>query len=311
MPSKTSIEWFKTTFESKIKTTIVGTPFDVDMINAIACQETGYIWATLQKKNLPVERITALCVGDTIDYQSPTKGRKAFPKNKAELLNHPKGEAMFDIARKALVGIAEHMQSYKDEAQNPNKFCRGFGVFQRDLQFFKVDPDYFLERKYEKFENTLAHCLGELRRGLKKLGYEGKTSLTDMEFAAVAIAYNTGGYNKSKGLQQGHFDGHKYYGEYIVEYLALSRSVPASRQITPGRYSVIARDGLKLRGGPGTNFDSERTLPAGTDLNVVSVAQEDSAWVLVDLEGDGLLDGYVFASFLAPSAPTEDAMEPD
>lgn len=74
---------------------------------------------------------------------------------------------------------------------------------------------------------------------------------------------------------------------------------PAGAAVHPGRYVVTARDGLKLRGGPGTNFDSERTLPAGTDLTVVAVSNVDPAWVRVDLEGDGLLDGYVFAAFLA------------
>lgn len=67
----------------------------------------------------------------------------------------------------------------------------------------------------------------------------------------------------------------------------------------PGRYAVIARDGLKLRGGPGTSFDSEMTLAAGTELNVVGISDQDRRWARVDLEGDGLLDGYVFAAFLA------------
>ncbi|TQF38979.1 hypothetical protein UNPF46_14295 [Bradyrhizobium sp. UNPF46] len=74
---------------------------------------------------------------------------------------------------------------------------------------------------------------------------------------------------------------------------------PVAAGAHPGRFVVIARDGLKLRGGPGTNFDPERTLPAGTELNVVAVSNVDPAWVRVDLEGDGLLDGYVFAAFLA------------
>ena len=81
----------------------------------------------------------------------------------------------------------------------------------------------------------------------------------------------------------------------------------------PGRYVVIARSGLKLRGGPGTNFESERTLPAGTELNVVEISSQDPSWVRVDLEGDGLLDGYVFAAFLAPAgtaANNEHAPEP-
>jgi hypothetical protein len=68
----------------------------------------------------------------------------------------------------------------------------------------------------------------------------------------------------------------------------------------PGRYAVIARSGLKLRGGPGVAFGSDITLPAGTELNVVATSPLDPSWVRVDLEGDGLFDGYVFAAFLAP-----------
>jgi hypothetical protein len=87
---------------------------------------------------------------------------------------------------------------------------------------------------------------------------------------------------------------------------------PAPSLLAPGRYSVNARGGLKLRGGPGTNFGSERTLPAGTELNVVDTSTQDPAWVRVDLEGDGLLDGYVFAAFLAPVGGEESAeVEPD
>ena len=299
MTKADDIGWFKQQFGSQIERELVGTPFDLDMIVAIACQETGYIWSTLRKKNLPLERILALCVGDTIDYKAPHKGRQAFPLNKSDLLTRPNGQLMFEIARKALEDMAVYITSYRDAVDNPKKFCHGFGVFQRDLQFFKVDPDYFLERHYESFSDTLSHCLSELRRGLKTLGFESRTSLSDMEFAAVAIAYNTGSYKPSKGLKQGYFDGEKYYGEWIDAYLKLSRTVAAPSALAPGRYVVIARDGLKLRGGPGTNFQSEATIPAGTELNVVATSEVDPAWVRVDLEGDGLLDGYVFASFLA------------
>jgi Bacterial SH3 domain len=86
-----------------------------------------------------------------------------------------------------------------------------------------------------------------------------------------------------------------------------------ARVEAPGRYVVIARSGLKLRGGPDTNFESERTLPAGTELTVVEISSQDPSWVRVDLEGDGLLDGYVFAAFLAPAgtvAHNENAPEP-
>jgi len=83
---------------------------------------------------------------------------------------------------------------------------------------------------------------------------------------------------------------------------------PARSDVVAKRYVVIARDGLKLRGGPGTNFGSEATLPAGTELNVIERSKLDPAWVRVDVQSDGLLDGYVFGAFLA--AVAEDAPEP-
>ena len=89
--------------------------------------------------------------------------------------------------------------------------------------------------------------------------------------------------------------------------------VGADSAFAPGRFAVIARNGLKVRGGPGTNFGSEITLPAGTEIDVVERSAVNPAWVRVDVQGDGLLDGYVFAAFLAPagSAPnSEHAAEP-
>jgi Bacterial SH3 domain len=301
MPTADDIRWFKQQFTSQIHPALSGTPFDVDMLVAIACQETGEIWPILRRKSLTLDRITALCVGDTIDFQGPHKGRQAFPKNKDELIAAPNGQAMFDVARSALEDMAKFIPGYAGSVANPNKFCHGFGVFQRDIQFFKDDPGYFLDRRYEKFGESLTQALDELRNGLKTVRLQNRPSITDLEFAFVAIAYNTGGFNPAKGLKQGFFDGEKFYGERIADFLALSRTVQVATQLAPGLYVVMARGGLKLRGGPGTNFDSQKTLPAGTELTVVSVSSQDPAWAQVDLEEDGLSDGYVFASFLAPA----------
>lgn len=313
MPNTQDIRWFKQTFGAEIAAALNGTAFDSNQIVAIACQETGYIWSTLRKAGLTAAQITALCVGDTIDFKPPDKGRSAFPRNKAALLAEPQGQQMFDIARAALVGMAQFIDDYRGAAANPVKFCHGFGIFQRDLQFFKDDPEYFLQRRYEVFADTLQHCLAELRRGVRKLDLEAEAHLGDADFCKVAIAYNTGRYKPSKGLRQGYFDGVKYYGEYIADYLALSRTV-STDPVVPvgqsGQYRVIARGGLKLRSGPGTNFDWDRILPLGTLLQVVHRAGADPAWARVDLQADGIVDGYVFASFLEPVA-TEAAPAPD
>src|SRR3954453_6051919 len=193
MSTADNIRWFKQQFRSQIEPALIGTPLDLDMIVAIACQETGYIWGTLRTKGLPLDRVVALCVGDTIDYRSPGKGRQAFPRTKDALVAEPNGQQMFAIARQALEEMATYIPGYETAVANPRKFCHGFGVFQRDLQFFKDDPDYFLQRRYETFAAALAHCVSELQRGLTKFGYLSRASITDVQFVKVAIVYNTGG----------------------------------------------------------------------------------------------------------------------
>ncbi|RYF41824.1 MAG: hypothetical protein EOO25_08650, partial [Comamonadaceae bacterium] len=229
MPTADAIRWFKTQFETQIEDAVAGTPFSVDMLTAIACQETGPTWNALRKKGLPTAQILALCVGDTID----APGRSAFPTGKAALLAEPDGQAMFDLARQSLVDMAAHIPPYQPAAAKPNKFCRGFGVFQYDLQFFKVDPQYFLQRRYADFDASLAKAVGELKTKLKKLGWQAKSQLTDYEMAAVAIAYNTGGFKPDRGLKQGHFDGSKYYGEAMFDFLRLAHTVVADSVVAP------------------------------------------------------------------------------
>ena len=246
MPTVEDIRWFKQAFRAQIEAALVHDPFDLDMVVAIACQETGNVWSVLRKKGLSLDRILALCVGDTID-----KGRTAFPKTKGELVAWPQGEEMFAIARHALEDMATYIPGYGGAVGDPDKFCHGFGVFQRDLQHFKVDPEYFLEKRYEIFEDALAQCLVVLRHGVAHLGFESKTKLTDEEFAMVAIVYNTGKFIKGKALKQGYKSSGKYYGEWIYYFIGLSRKVDAA-PLRTGAHFVIARNGLKLRGGPGT-----------------------------------------------------------
>ena len=59
---------------------------------------------------------------------------------------------------------------------------------------------------------------------------------------------------------------------------------------------VNARSGLRLRAGPGTNFDVQQVLPLGTPVSVVNRSGDFAA---VDLSGDGAIDGYVFAGYLS------------
>jgi hypothetical protein len=228
MPNSSDIEWFKNEFHAEIARATAGMPISLDMLAALACQETGEVWPALRAAGLSASRILKLCVGDTLDED---RGRKAFPRNKSELISAPRGQEMFNIARSALVELAAYIPAYAGAASKPDKFCHGFGMFQRDLQFFKSNPNYFLQKRYETFTNTLEECLKELKAALIRLNLQGKAQLTDMEAAAVAIFYNTGKYVPAKGLKQGYFDGRKYYGENYYDYLRLAHTVPLRREV--------------------------------------------------------------------------------
>ncbi|MDO8431543.1 MAG: hypothetical protein Q7S58_03945 [Candidatus Binatus sp.] len=224
MPNATDVRWFKQQFASKIDAAIRGTPLSVDLIAAIACQETGYIWQVTRKKALGLAQILELCVGDTLDSD---RGRSAFPKTKADLVARQNGQAMFEIARRALEDMSQHIAGYRGAVGHPDKFCHGYGIFQYDLQFFLDDPDFFLGKRYADFDACLAKCLNELKRGLRKLGLENNQTLSDFQMAALGIVYNAGRFDPQRGLKQGHQDDGKYYGEAIFDFIRLSKTVAA------------------------------------------------------------------------------------
>ena len=66
----------------------------------------------------------------------------------------------------------------------------------------------------------------ELRAALKRNKLANRESLTDLELCSVAIAYNKGSFDPQRGLKQGHFDGERFYGEHIFDFLRLAQSAP-------------------------------------------------------------------------------------
>jgi hypothetical protein len=325
MPTREHFQWFKTTFHSQIEPALAGTPFSLDLIAAIAAQETGHIWGPLRDK-LALDALLAICVGDTLDAD---QGRKAFPKTKDDLVAAQRGEDMFRIAHEALVAMAEHVSSFADAAQRGNKFCRGYGIFQYDLQFFKEDPDYFLNREWRHFDRSLAKVIEELEHAMSRSALEGRTTLSDLEQVHVAIAYNAGSFKPAKGLKQGFFDGEKFYGEKVFDFLRLSQTVsipaaagrlaaPAPGTAPIARPSAIVSTGqvlevdvretpLRLRSSPRVNRSSPTDnviarLPDGHRVRLVSgTLDEDFVEVETSLNG-AHFRGFAASEFLVPVA---------
>ena len=310
-----AIKWFKETFSVELQNVTANTPFDPDLLCAIAYQETGFIWSNLINK-VPLKDIPLLCVGDTIDGSG---GRRAFPTSKQDLLSTPNGAAMFDIARDSLVQMAKFINGYTSAVNNPDKFCHGFGIFQYDLQHFKNDPDYFLQKKWADPKNTFLHCIDELFDSKERQGWKSKPTLTDTEKVFVAIAYNKGRADLAKGFKQGHksSDG-RFYGENIFDYINIAKSlavmspvpgpapIPPPTPLAPAKkiYRVkVTSNTLNLRSEPKipvSNTLSNRVaaLPNGHLVSLISGSPGDK-WFEVETSLNGAnLRGFAASEFL-------------
>jgi len=327
MATRDDLAWFKATFQAPIRTALAGTPFSLDLITAIAAQETGDVWGPLHA-SMPLDQLLAICVGDTLDAD---RGRVAFPKTMADLLAVPNGQAMFDLAHQALVDMAAHVPSYAAVSKRASKFCHAFGIFQFDIQFFKNDPDYFLQKRWQQFDASLGKCLQELHAASQRIGLDTQPTLSDLDQVHVAIAYNAGSFKPAKGLKQGFFDGTMFYGERIFDLLRLAQSItldatgvptpappPGVAPIAPptpiavggDQFEVSVKDApLRLRSdptidkkAPGANVIA--LLPDGQRVRRVTPDLVNGfAEVETTLQG-GLFHGFAASEFLLPIATT-------
>jgi hypothetical protein len=209
--------WMNKTFGDDITAALDGTPIPPKLLIAIGIQETYYIWQKLYL-NGTVDDVLSVCVGDTLDYP---KRSTAWPRNRADLEAHPRGAEMFTIARAALERLAKVNSGYATAAKNPDKFCHGFGMFQYDIQFFRTDPDFFLNRTWATWPGTLGRGVAELKSKLVELFGAGKTILSHDEQVYLGIAYNRGAKRTktdipTRKFKQGHKDSSGvFYGEHI------------------------------------------------------------------------------------------------
>jgi len=94
-----------------------------------------------------------------------------------------------------------------------------------------------------------------------------------------------------------------------------SNPYEAARSGTSVIMEVTARRGLNLRRGPGTDYGVELTLSSGS---IVHAIERNGNWINVDVQGDGLSDGFMHADFLRTISgaflnevePSADILEP-
>lgn len=153
-----AVKWLKDNFGLKIENAVKESPFTVDMVCGIACQETAYRWVGWIDK-YSIETILACCILDATGDVPGTEGkRRAFPVNNADFIS------------KYGVGISDMLISEGNKMRalmgwGAKKFLyKGYGIFQNDLQNIVTNETFFTERKWYSFDECLNGLMIELAK---------------------------------------------------------------------------------------------------------------------------------------------------
>jgi hypothetical protein len=151
----TVARWMKDNFGSAIQGAVAGTPFSLDIVCAIACQETAFVWIHFLD-NLSNDEILARCVFDA-SGDFPDTHRSAFPRNTAafrQKYDDDFTQMLIDEANKtrALRGFGPKDWVYK-----------GYGIYQYDLQHVTSNEAFFRQKQWYRHDQCLAMLMRELR----------------------------------------------------------------------------------------------------------------------------------------------------
>lgn len=188
---KKCTEWMKENFEEKIIAAVENTPFDKEIVYAIACQETAQrwqLWIGLSDAATLLQRCVFDASGDF-----PDTSRSAFPKNKPEFI------AEFgNVLSQMLVDEGNKMRAMPQPGF-PHGFgaagflYKGYGIFQYDLQHIKTDKTFFTDKLWFSIDECIARLIKELK---------DKWKLHTNDMFNTIKAYNGGGQRAEQYAQR-------------------------------------------------------------------------------------------------------------
>ncbi|GLK76592.1 hypothetical protein GCM10008171_18460 [Methylopila jiangsuensis] len=185
--------------------------------------------------------------------------------------------------------------------------------------YFAVDWDYYKNSQLELVAAYFAAVKAELK-GAYRIGVYGSGTVAAYLEARDLVDYvwlagATGWSGTRDALKSGrwhlfqkHLELKSEIGGFIYdgnvanashgEFGQFDANAPVWSEKAQGHenlFEVVARSGLNLRAGAGEQHRVIQSLPVGA---VVSGHSEQNGWTLVDLEGDGLADGFMASAFL-------------
>lgn len=169
--------WLKQNFGPQLLAAVNGTPFSLNHICGIACQETAYVWQE-RINDLSPDQILSICVLDgSGDFKPDENPRSAFPRNTAAF-RAKYGDAFTQVL------IDAGNEARKLRGMGPVDWIyKGYGIFQYDLQFVIKDEEFFRNQLWLDFGECLKRLMKELTRTWEQYG----------DFFSAIRAYNGSG----------------------------------------------------------------------------------------------------------------------
>lgn len=153
--ARKATRWLIDNFGEPLRRAVEGTPFSVELLCGIACQETAFLWLPLIDRGLSASDVLARCIGDA-SGDAPDSSRSAFPRD-TETFRLKYGDEFTELL------VAEANVTRKLRGMGPKPWLyKGYGIFQYDLQFVKVDESFFRERQWHELEACLERVVSEL-----------------------------------------------------------------------------------------------------------------------------------------------------
>ena len=161
------LRWFKDTFHEPVAAATAGTPFGRRSARGDCATGVGRDLGASCEARSDVDELLELCVGD---FSMTTRGDGRFRRTRQRCSPYRAATKCSPLptTRSCAWPFTSGLPALP--RKKAHKFCRGFGIFQYDLQFFKVDPEYFLQRRWHHFDLALGRCVGELQAAQKRIG---------------------------------------------------------------------------------------------------------------------------------------------
>jgi len=170
--------WLMGNFGDDIAKAVAGKPYGAEILCAIACKETGFIWIPRADK-MAAETLLPLLIGDA-SGDVPGHGRKAFPRNtqafRAAYGNAFTEKLIIETNRaRALRGLSASHIIYK-----------GYGIFQYDLQHVQTDREFFEQRMWHRIGPCIDRATRELDRTFRAAGGDTRDAVRRYNGAGTA-----------------------------------------------------------------------------------------------------------------------------